>query len=121
MPQHSGTLMIPLQQPTSSTPVLIKAALQGLHKIYKKEFAYQKAGVMLTELTTPGMVQQNLFEPLPENNEAVMDALDEINSRWGRHTLQYASSGITKPWSMAQDHKSPAYTTSWQELPLVKA
>ena len=32
-----------------------------------------------------------------------MAALDTINSRWGRNTLQYASSGIAKPWRMAQD------------------
>ena len=39
LPQHSGSLMISLDQPTSSTPVLIKAALQGLAKIYKNGFA----------------------------------------------------------------------------------
>ena len=47
--------------------------------------------------------------------------IDTINSRWRRNTLQYASSGISKPWRMAQDRKSPAYTTSWHELPKVKA
>lgn len=120
-PQHSGNLMIKLQQPTSSTPALIKAALQGLKKIYKKDFAYQKAGVMLTELTRSTMVQQNLFQPLLKNNDAVMDVLDQINTRWGRNTLQYASSGIAKPWRMSQDRKSPAYTTSWQGLPVVQA
>jgi DNA polymerase V len=120
-PQHSGSLMIKLQQPTSSTPALIKAALQGLKKIYQKDFAYQKAGVMLTELTHSTMVQQNLFQPLFKNNGAVMDALDQINTRWGRNTLQYASSGMAKPWRMNQEHKSPSYTTSWNELPLVKA
>lgn len=119
--QHAGTLMVTLAQPTASTPVLIRSALQGLKKIYKENFAYQKAGVMLTELTAAGMVQRNLFRPSPKNNGAVMDALDTINSRWGRNTLQYASSGIVKQWRMAQERKSPAYTTSWQELPLVKA
>ena len=121
LPQYSANLMIPLQQPTSSTPLLIKAALQGLKKIHKKDFAYQKAGVMLTELTSSGMIQQDLFLPQTKDNGAVMSALDAINSRWGRNTLQYASSGITKPWRMAQDRKSPAYTTSWHELPKVKA
>ena len=120
LPQHSGALMIRLQQPTSSTPALIKTALQGLKKIYKKDFAYQKAGVMLTELTTAGMVQQNLFQPLSKDNDAVMNVLDRINTRWGKNTLQYASSGVSKPWHMCQDHKSPAYTTNWNELPLVK-
>lgn len=121
LPQHSGSLMVSLDQPTSSTPVLIRAARQGLKKIYKKNFAYQKAGVMLTELTRSTMRQQNLFQAPPEDNGAVMTALDQINSRWGRNTVQYASSGLDKPWCMSQEHKSPAYTTRWDELPLVKA
>jgi len=121
LPQHSDSLMVSLEPPTSSTPVLIRAALQGLKKIYKKNFSYQKAGVMLTELTSSTMRQQNLFQPLPKNNGAVMEALDQINSRWGRNTVQYASSGLDKPWCMSQEHKSPAYTTRWDELPVVKA
>lgn len=121
LPQHSGSLMIRLRQPTASTPDIIKYALQGLKRIYKNDFAYQKAGVMLTELTNKGKIQQNLFQPPPPNNGAVMDALDRINNRWGGNTIQYASSGIAKPWRMSQEHKSPAYTTSWKELPVVQA
>jgi DNA polymerase V len=114
-------MMMRLDHPTSSTPTLIKTALQGLTKIYQEGFAYQKAGVMLTELTATNMRQQNLFHPLPKDDGAVMDALDLINSRWGRNTVQYASSGLAKPWCMSQERKSPAYTTSWDELPIVKA
>lgn len=120
-PQHAATLMVGLAQPTSSTPALIRAARQGLKKIYKTGYGYQKAGVMLTELTGGGMVQQNLFQALPRENGAVMEALDEINSRWGRNTVQYASAGIVKPWCMSQERKSPAYTTRWDQLPVVRA
>jgi len=121
LPQHSDSRMVSLDQPTSSTPVLIRAALAGLGKIYRAGFAYQKAGVMLAGLTPAGVRQQNLFPPLPKNNGAVMEALDRINSRWGRNTVQYASSGLAKPWCMSQERKSPAYTTRWNELPVVKA
>ncbi len=121
LPQHAETRMVSLVQPTSSTPALIRQALLGLAKIYQEGFAYQKAGVMLTELAKTGMRQQNLFQPLPKNNGDVMDAVDRINSRWGRNTVQYASSGLEKPWCMSQERKSPAYTTNWEELPIVKA
>jgi DNA polymerase V len=121
-PQHSADLMIRLPQPTASTPLLIKSALQGLKKIYKDHAAYQKAGVMLTELTNAGgMLRQDLFRPPPTDNRAVMKALDAINRRWGGNTVQYASAGTAKPWRMSQERKSPAYTTSWKELPPVKA
>ena len=121
LPQHSESRIMPLEQPTSSTPALIRSALQGLAKIYREGFAYRKAGVMLTGLTKTGMRQQDLFPPLPKNNGAVMDALDRINNRWGRNTVQYASSGLTKPWCMSRERKSPAYTTNWKELPIVRA
>jgi DNA polymerase V len=121
LPQHADSRMVGLEQPTSSTPVLIRGALAGLKKIYKPGFAYQKAGVMLTGLTRAGMRQQDLFRTPPAANGAVMEALDRINSRWGRNTVQYASSGLDKPWCMSQERRSPAYTTNWQELPVVKA
>jgi len=37
-------------------------------------------------------------------------------------TIQYGMTEDTdKPWSMQQTRKSPAYTTNWSELPVVKA
>ncbi|MDW7771610.1 MAG: Y-family DNA polymerase [Desulfobulbaceae bacterium] len=121
LPQHSGSRMISLDQPTAFTPILIRGALEVLKKIHKPGFAYRKAGVMLTGLAKTGMRQQHLFRPPLENNGAVMEALDRINSRWGRNTVQYASSGLAKSWSMSRERKSPAYTTNWKELPVVKA
>ena len=121
LPQHAESLLVPLPQPTASTPLLIGAALRGLHRIYRPGHGYQKAGVMLTELTHGDMIQQNLFHRPPREDRAVMAALDAINSRWGRNTLRYASSGLARPWRMSQEHKSPAYTTSWEELPKVRA
>ena len=121
LPQQAESLLVRLPQPTASTPVLIGAARRGLHQIYKPGHGYQKAGVMLTELTRGDMIQQNLFHRPPREDRAVMAALDAINSRWGRNTLQYASSGLARPWRMNQKHKSNAYTTSWKELPVVRA
>ena len=121
LPQHAESLLVRLPQPTASTPVLIKAALRGLDRIYKPGHGYQKAGVMLTELTRADRIQQNLFHRPPRDDREVMAALDLINRRWGRHTLQYASSGLAKAWRMNREHISPAYTTSWQELPKVRA
>lgn len=121
LPQLSAGLMIRLTGPTSSTPVLIGAALAGLEKIYREGFAYRKAGVMLTGLTASAMRQQDLFRPAPKDNGALMNALDRINDRWGRETVRYASSGLARPWCMTREHTSPSYTTSWKELPVVKA
>jgi len=48
-----------------------------------------------------------------------MAALDRINRRWGRDTLASGSAGFSRPWKSRQAYRSPAYTTSWHELPLV--
>jgi DNA polymerase V len=50
-----------------------------------------------------------------------MAALDRINRRYGRGTLRYAREAISDSWRMRARLKSPAYTTCWTELPVVKA
>ncbi|GAB4336152.1 MAG: Y-family DNA polymerase [Desulfobulbaceae bacterium] len=120
-PQHAGHVTLTLDEATAATPVLIRAARKGLQRIHRPGHAYQKAGVMLTGLTTAGRVQRHLFRPSPGDSAPLLEAMDRINDRWGRDTLRYASCGIDRPWRMAQDRKSPAYTTRWDELPLVRA
>lgn len=51
--------------------------------------------------------------------EKLMSLLDSANSRFGRQTLSYASQGIDQPWQMNRKFKSPAYTTSWDDLPRI--
>ena len=120
IPQFSGSRMITLTQATSCTPTLIKVGLRELIDLYKPGYPYNKAGIMLTGLSPVSMKQQNLFIPSQNSrNRPLMEALDRINDRWGRDTLCYGSSGLAREWSMKQTWKSPAYTTSWMELPVV--
>jgi len=61
-------------------------------------------------------------QPEVKEDKELMTALDKINSKWGRSTIQYGmTTAEDKPWMMQQTRKSPAYTTNWQELPMVKA
>lgn len=120
IPHCSDSRMIALSQPTSSTPLLIKAGIQELTSLYKKGVPYNKAGIMLTGLSRANRQQRNLFLPAESREDSqLMAALDQINERWGRDTLRYGSSGLTRAWSMKQSRKSPAYTTCWAELPVV--
>lgn len=119
---YSNNQTITLPRPTSSTPELISAALQCLKTLYRPGYRYRKAGVMLAGITSQGYRQQNLFgPPAAKGDKQLMSALDRINGKWGRHTVQYGlTTAEEKPWSMQQTRKSPAYTTNWQELPVVK-
>jgi DNA polymerase V len=47
-----------------------------------------------------------------------MKAVDEINRKFGKDTVKFASllHGDTAAWRMKQIYKSPSYTTNWNEL-----
>ena len=47
---------------------------------------------------------------------ALMESLDAANHRYGRGTVKFGR-GV---WALKQDHKSPVYTTEWDELAVVK-
>ena len=121
-PPYTNSRAVTLGRATAATPELLGRALALLGELYRPGYVYQKVGVMLMDLQTEGCGQGDLFAP-PESpkNRELMGALDSINQRWGRDTLRYGSSGFARPWWLRQARKSPAYTTSWQELPVVKA
>ena len=122
---YSNNQTITLRRPTSSTPELITAALQCLKSLYRPGYRYRKAGIMLAGIVKQGYRQQDLFsfsQPAVKEDKQLMTALDRINSKWGRQTIQYGmTTAEDKPWSMQQTRKSPAYTTNWQELPVATA
>ncbi|MBW6520598.1 MAG: Y-family DNA polymerase [Desulfoarculaceae bacterium] len=118
---YSNNQTVTFPRPTSSTSVLVTAALQCLKSIYRPDYRYRKAGVMLAGIVSQGYRQQELFSRTTVKEEKpLMAALDRINNKWGRHIIQYGMTAGDRPWSMQQSRKSPAYTTNWQELPVVK-
>ena len=119
--QYCASKTFTLPAPTSHTPLLIGAAHRLLRSIYRSGYLYQKAGVLLTGLTPEGDQQMNLFSPPDRRDNSLMQAMDKINSRWGRDTIHSAAAGFDRSWHHRQRRKSPAYTTRWTELPTVKA
>ncbi len=124
-PQYGRSVSVALHHPTDDTRRLLAAALQGLREIYREGFHYAKAGVILSELSAQGTDTLDLFS-MPEDTERqdrLMQALDAINGRYGKGAMAPGVAGLRNPrsWSMRQGNKSPAYTTSWAELPHVRA
>lgn len=121
-PQYSNALTLTLSVATDSTPELIHQAILGIRKLYREGYQYKKAGVTLTGLVPARQIQSDLFDLKDRTRSTrLMAALDAINERWGAGTLQYASDGLAKPWKAQFHRRSPAYTTSWDELPIVHA
>ena len=94
--------------------------MRGLTAIYREGHRYKKAGVMLLSLSPADRRQGTLFDPGDgERSRALMAALDAVNARLGRGTLRFGTEGFDRPWAMRQAHRSPAYTTRWEEVPWV--
>lgn len=124
-PQRSATRTVDLPEATSDTMVLVKAARWGARQIWRPGFRYSKAGLVTVDLVAPGSSQRALFGGFDrERGEALMDALDAINSRWGRGTLRPAAAGIERQkrsWATKFEMRSPRYTTRLDEVMSVKA
>ena len=119
-PYYKNSVAISLSEPSADTLVWVKALPKALKEIYKPGILYAKSGVLLTGLQDKHHAQQSLFAPLPKREE-LMRVIDEMNKKWGKHTLTSASlSQESAPWKMSQTQKSPAYTTKWEDLVTVK-
>ncbi|WP_323030405.1 DUF4113 domain-containing protein, partial [Castellaniella sp.] len=123
-PWHADSSVVPLDSPTGSTSVLLRAALSGLRSVFQPGFDYAKAGVCLLDVrpAAPVSMQGELFGLNPLADDAAragraMAAMDALNQRFGSRMIQLASA-LHKPdarWLMRQAHRSPSYTTRWED------
>jgi DNA polymerase V len=111
--QYVNEVNVPLLKPSDNTLQLNNAALLGLKYLYKKGYQYQKAGIMLCQLSSKHILQESLFSDTSPNNQ--MKVMDAINHRW-KNKLKLGSAGINQKWKMKSGNKSKNYTTHWGEL-----
>jgi len=80
-----------------------------------------KAGVMLMDLSDQRVMQADLWGSSLKSDQ-LMETLDKINGKLGRNSLTFAGA-LNKEgwWQMRRKNASPRYTTSWGELPVVRA
>ena len=120
-PRYSQGITMGLHQATDDTRMLVATAFCGLHSIYREGYQYQKAGVMLSDISSVNIQQGDLFaESAPPRSASLMPILDKINRKMGRGAIKLGSDGIQQDWMMRTSNKSPAYTTRWDDLPVVK-
>ena len=120
--KYANGLLCQLPYPTDDTRLIIAAAREGISRLYRDGFSYAKAQVLLLDLCRRDEYTPDLFAPeQPVKTERLMNALDAINSRWGRGTLQPGRIAKQTEWGMRRELLSPAYTTRWTDLLQVKA
>ena len=119
-PFHGPALKVPLAAPSDDSRTLVRAALQGLERIYRPGWAYVKAGVELQAIQ-PRDAEGDLFAPPDPRSRPLMQTLDAINARMGASTLRLAGAGLDPVWAMSRGWLTPAYTTRLTGLPQVFA
>lgn len=137
---YSNSITLPLPVVSNRTPELIHAALRGLELIYRDGLEYKKAGVIMQgrgrfasqsslrrrsalRAAPENVMQSNIFlqDYSSDKQQRLMETVDRLNSTMGRNTVFWGVSGVNKSWVTKRDNVSQRYTTSWDELPVVKA
>lgn len=124
LPTHQESFLVNLAIEANDDATLIKACTKGLKSIYRPGHAYKKAGVMAFELVSPVRRQYSLFANEEKERgkvDQVAKVMDNLNRRFGRGTVHMAACVPKLSWRNKKDKKSPAYTTSWTEIPVVLA
>jgi len=117
LPQYNPSFALPLPQPTNDSLVVNRWADYLVGRLFKPEYAYKKAGIMLGEITPVGQYQADWLEPTQATDTRLMEALDGLNQRFGRGTVKVSTQGAHAGWQMRQERKSPSYTTDWASMP----
>ena len=108
-----------LSHPTHDSITIIETALLLIKRIFKNNYQYKKAGVLLSGLCDDSEIQETLFEKNYNQNSDLMSAIDAINYRYGRDTLQMASECKVGNWKQKRENCTGNYTTQIDRLLLV--
>ena len=118
---YSNSITIDLPIATSNSLELVKTSINGLKKIYKYGYFYQKSGIILSKLTESSENELNLLAPIMENkSQTLMKAIDFTNAKYGRNAISIAQAGINNSWKMRKNHSSKIDTASFQDFPILK-
>jgi DNA polymerase V len=120
---RGSSTVIRLAQPTSDTGELIAAALRGLEVIHDPDFAYKRAGVALVGLVSKEAWQLSLLHDSShlDKRSALMQSVDQLNAKYNTRLVRHGSEHLELTgWHSKHQRRSPAYTTSWNDLPKIQ-
>lgn len=125
--QYAASWSIRLTSPSNDSRLICKCAAWCLRNVFQRRHRYKKAGVMLFDLCRQSVRQRSLFEEHDHDTvNRLMATMDAINRTHGRGSIRLASTSPfnlspCRTWHLRSEHRSPRYTTRWDELPIVSA
>jgi DNA polymerase V len=127
--RYSNSATAGLNTPSSYLPEITKTAVNLLRRLYRPGYNYRKVLILLADFENDTELQGSLFDAPDkaenEKRERLMQAIDKINTRYGRGAIRQAaalpSGGPDKAasWTMRRAFLSPAYTTALADIPKV--
>ena len=119
--QYSQHIVINLPVESNSSQELLHYALLGLKSIYRPNYQYKKAGVMLMDICSDNAIQGNLYDTVDrEKQKRLMSVLDRVNNCYGRNALKFGIMGDGHEWKIKQQRLTPCYTTRLSDFPKTK-
>ncbi len=120
LPQYHCSTVVKTAFPTNSSIDLVKFAVLGLDKLYRPEYHYKKAGVIVMELTPVEQEQLSLFSKKNPKHFRLMQQIDQLNQTVGRHKVKFGSQDLGRVWKMKQEHLSQRFSTTIKDSIVVK-
>lgn len=113
LPQHYGSVTIPIEEATDDTLTLTSVAVKAVASLFRIGCAYRRAGVIVNEIVSKEAVQQSLFSVLGnrEKRQRLMHTIDTINKNDETRGMVHSASSNTRKDVMRKEdneteHKS---------------
>lgn len=116
LPQYSKNTVVKLPFPTNSSLDISNFALLALERIFMEGFVYKKAGVIIMDFVPENQVQVSLFENSNPKHSHLMQAIDQLNNRFGQQKIRLSIQDQKRVWKMKQEKLSPRYTTNINDI-----
>ena len=116
---YSNSSTTTLSYPTYDTMQIVKTALQLTKIIFRENYKYKKAGVLLSGFYERGTETKDLFSEVRYRSPTLMSAVDQINERYGSDTIQIATECQIGKWKQKRKNCTQSYTTQLDNVLLI--
>lgn len=115
-PQYYGVDTVTFSSGTCDVLKLIEAAHTVLDRIFRTGYGYKKGGILLNHIVPRNECQLDLFSEEVSDNDELNQVLDQINKKYGPHTVKSGACGTSQEWKTIHAYISKHYTTDFNDL-----
>ena len=113
-----------LDVPSNSTQAIVAAALEGMRRVYRPEFQYKRAGVIVSDIVPADAVQGDLFSMDLEQRDkenVLSEVMDRFNGAEKNLVRLATQRGGHYADGIRREHCSRLYSTKWSDMLEVKS